>query len=380
MESSQWNKLSYDLEIPILTRLPILDLRRLSLTCKYFHSILLDPSFAIHYDRSFLGRPMLCLMSDLLDERMDFPFFRSIIWQGERPAMFTWQNPWLHDLREYQWRSLTYGDGLMCFEGFVGPISFENIFPEKTKLLVFNPLFSQERRILSLPAMTNSVSRIYTGIALDRKNGVCKLILWHRSEAFNFTVTTFVYNFKESMWKKIPEWNGIPNYRGSLYFQHRPQLVNERFLCWLVHSTDSISLVNMVLVFDVEEEMWREPIPFPPIPLGYRLFICIVEHKKRLCMISETSQKEKDNTILVTWEFHMEERVWRLAESIPPPPFRFQDALGPEMGGRGFWGVEHGDFAERHVHIYDMSHHSWQNIGEFQPTIMFEPSLFRLVT
>jgi len=61
MESSQWNKISYDLEILILTRLPILDLRRLSLTCKYFHSILLDPSFSIHYDRRFLDRPMLFL-------------------------------------------------------------------------------------------------------------------------------------------------------------------------------------------------------------------------------------------------------------------------------------------------------------------------------
>ena len=50
MESSQWNKLPRYLEILVLERLPLLDLRRLSFTCKYFHSLLSDPSFAIHYD------------------------------------------------------------------------------------------------------------------------------------------------------------------------------------------------------------------------------------------------------------------------------------------------------------------------------------------
>jgi hypothetical protein len=180
----------------MLERLPFLDLRRLSFTCKYFHSLLSDPSFAIHYDRSFIGHPTIFHMSE---QRMNLPFFRSIIWQEGRPAVFTWRNPLLHDLPEYPWRLSGYGDGFVCLEGFAGPIFHQNIFHAKKKLLVFNPLFCQESRVLSLPAVANSVSKISKGIALDRKHGVCKLIVWHMSEALNFIKNTFVYNFKESM-------------------------------------------------------------------------------------------------------------------------------------------------------------------------------------
>jgi hypothetical protein len=217
------------------------------------------------------------------------------------------------------------------------------------------------------------------------------------SEALNFINNTFVYNFKESMWRKILEWNGILNHRGFLYIRHCPLLVDERFLCWIVRSTDLIFPVKTVLVSYVEEELWRERIPFPPIPSGEKLFMCIAEYKKQLCMISEIYDKYK--LILVLWEFHIRERVWRRAESIPLPPFCFPNTIGPEMGGRihsaanlffsdticpemggrGLWRFKHSNSGERRICIYDMAHHSWYNMGMLHPTILFEQSLFKLV-
>jgi hypothetical protein len=75
MESTVWSKLPGNVQILILEKLPLLDLGSMSLTCKYFNSLLSDPSFAIYYDQhptifvSFSGHPTLSV-SFPLDERM----------------------------------------------------------------------------------------------------------------------------------------------------------------------------------------------------------------------------------------------------------------------------------------------------------------------
>ena len=104
MESSVWSKLPGNVQILILEKLPLLDLGSMSLTCKYFNSLLSDPSFAIYYDQhptifvSFSGHPTLSV-SFPLDERMHQLAFNSVVWQERRPSMLTWQNPF-HDSRD----------------------------------------------------------------------------------------------------------------------------------------------------------------------------------------------------------------------------------------------------------------------------------------
>jgi hypothetical protein len=169
---------------------------------------------------------------------------------------------------------------------------------------VFNPLFPHEWKILILPAASDSWRKLYTAIAFDRKNGVCKLIVWRGLAEHR--LITFVYNFKEATWKTITTCNGISK---IFSIGACAQLVNERFLCWLC--TDLISSVQTVLVFDVEEESWSEPIP-----VGNGSFICTAQHEKQLCLINRTYREEE--IIFGLWKFDMEQRVWGPVEFIPP--------------------------------------------------------------
>jgi hypothetical protein len=125
MESTVWNKLPGDLQILVLVRLPLLDIRRLSFTCKYFHSLLSDPSFAIHYDRHRLGHPTFFVASLRLQKHMHQTVLNSVIWQEGRNVTFPWQTPLFDYLHGSCWWPSSYGDGFVCFQGFLGPFRNE---------------------------------------------------------------------------------------------------------------------------------------------------------------------------------------------------------------------------------------------------------------
>ena len=80
-------------------------------------------------------------------------------------------------------------------------------------LLVFNPLFPHDRKILTVTDMVDNRGTFYTGTTYDRKSKVCKLVLCFKTkqiEAFDCGMTSFVYYFQEGAWKKLREWNRMP--------------------------------------------------------------------------------------------------------------------------------------------------------------------------
>ena len=356
-----WNKLPDDLEILVLLWLSPLDLRRLSLTCKYFHSLLSDKSFPTHYDRHRLAHTVF-VASLPLQNRMQKTVLKLLIWQQGRNPMSRWQIELFGYLRGSRWWLSSCGDGFVCFRG---PCN-------EKKLLVFNPLFPHEYRILSLPAAFNYQHVLYSAIAFDRKNSVCKLICWAKFS--DDIIITGFHNSKEGTWKRIPECgNGSGKH---FIIRQSAQLVNERFLCWLC--TDTISSVNTVLVFDVEEEMWKEPIP-----LGNGSFICVIQHEKRLCLIKRRCQKKE--TIFELWKFDLKQRVLEQLEYIRPPTTRETNyCRGMHLfygWSRGFLRVVECNIKEKSLctWVYDISHHSWQSLGDLGIGYdCFEGSLFRL--
>ena len=362
IESTLWDRLPVDLQIRVLLWLPPLDLRRLSFTCKYFHLFLSDPSFAIHYDLQRLTDRTFLATSIQREQDMGNTVLSSVIWQQGRDVLFQWQSQLFDHLQlhRYGWWLSCHGDGFVCFAG------------PQYKYLVFNPLFSHEWKILTRPApfcTQGDEVYTYTAVAFDRKNGVCKLIIWCivSEDYVDNGVMTFVYNFKEGTWKTITtSINGSDDY--SLVGQGA-QLVNERFLCWL--STDIISYVDTVLVFDVEEELWKEPIA-----VGNDYFICIAQHEKQLCVLSQTYEEQKMKVGVC--KFDMERKVWGLVEFIAPPIMGGRDYH--MRGGRGFFWVEKwGGNIEGW--LCDISRHCWQYLGNFgllENALCFEASLFRL--
>ena len=97
LESSEWIKLKTDLKILVVTKLSILDIRRLALTCKYFQYLLSDPSFAIEYDCHVVGHPHV--FTNLCRKSMYQPVLRSRIWHEGRHVKFSWKNPFPYHLR-----------------------------------------------------------------------------------------------------------------------------------------------------------------------------------------------------------------------------------------------------------------------------------------
>ena len=101
LESSEWIQLKTDLKILVVTKLSILDIRRLALTCKYFHYLLSDPSFSIEYDRHAARHPDV--FRNLCKKNMYQPVLRSRIWHEGRHVMFSWKNLFPYHLRRPHW-------------------------------------------------------------------------------------------------------------------------------------------------------------------------------------------------------------------------------------------------------------------------------------
>jgi len=386
-ESNQWNKLTRDLEILVLERLTLLDLRRLSFTCKYFQSLVSDPSFAIHYDGHRVGHRTLVVSPRFFGESIHGGVlkylisqqggaggvFKSLVSQQGRFVMLKWESQFrFYDPRRSQWFLSTYGDGFTCFERFEA-LRFERL-RAPSLLLVFNPLFPHEHRTLTTPAMADCSWGFHIGIAYDRKNRVCKLVLWlttNKRTAFDGRLTSFVYNFEVGTWKKIPELNIVH----PLYFSGPvPQfLLQERFLCWFTSST--------LLVFDVEEDSWTESILFPSTLLDIERFVCVAEHKKQLCVIGKTFGAD-NRMIWGLWKFDRKESVWKVAEFIRPPPIQRIYCCHPLpiSGDRDFLWLRHWNLSmtECSIWVYDISHDAWQCACKFTPGYCLEASLFRL--
>jgi len=133
------------------------------------------------------------------------------------------------------------------------------------------------------------------------------------------------------------------------------QLMNECFLCW--RCTDFISSVSMMLVFDVEEESWRDSTP-----MGNGSFICTAQHEKKLCVIIKTYKDEE--MIFGLWKLDMEQRVWRPVEFIPLPTIIGETNYHVWGGSEFFWVQEWNGNEKRYgMWVYDISHHSWLNLG-----------------
>ena len=217
----------------------------------------------------------------------------------------------------------------------------------------------------------------FTGIAYDRKNHVCKLVLWlatRRDKAFDGRLTSFVYNFRVGTWKKIPELNITrPIYYCTTV---TPFLLQERFLCWFMSST--------VLVFDVEEDSWIESISFPSTLLDIERFMCIAEHKKQLCVITKI-YGEDGSMNWELWKFDRKESVWKVAEVIWPPhipvwkriyhfhPIRISGDRDLLSLGHRNWSLN-----ECSIWVYDPSHHAWECLCRFKSSGCLAASLFRL--
>lgn len=388
-----WQKLPNELQFGIVMKLSAENLCRLRLTCKYFYSLLSVQSFSIDYDRFHHAHSTILVSSMLCWGGRGFGNDELYFCLEEKDAMSTarsrWQKRLCHVPKSEVAHLWASGDGFLCFKSSQWA----------SKWLVVNPLFPCDRCILSVPSYEKP--SWLRGIAFDRKNGIFKLVL-HSSS------TTFVYNFKNKMWKIIekgPVWEGLEQYvvrfngvptivndleQYSVEFNGFPTNVSKRFLCWQVMRPRTIPYIEVdaVVVFDVEEESWVETIP-----MDKKLFkaVCIAEHEEQLCAIGKT--RENGVIVLKLWKFDMENRRWSPSERLRAPPFPLQET-DRIFGGRELvWLIksEEKDFGrEMSVWIYDLTCHSWRKHATFQctrseipelPLVQlqcFEGSLFRL--
>ena len=141
----------------------------------------------------------------------------------------------------------------------------------------------------------------------------------------------------------------------------------------------------MVLVFDVEEYLWTESIPFPSSELEDKSFLChIAEHKKQLCVI-KIIDENGESMILELWSFDRHwERVWKCGEVIPPPSLPVLEInyflkRVRINGGREFLSINHRTaLEESSLWFYDMSHHTWKSSQKFKKAnYNFQANLFR---